>query len=160
MNIISRTILHSLRTTNRLYKNPLITAVRYHGEYESKDPKSEDEVVNVVFIKRDGERVPLRGKIGDNLLYLGHRYGVEIEGACEASLACSTCHVYVKEEYLDKLPEPKEEEEDQLDLAPFLKSNSRLGCQVILKKDLEGAEFTLPQATRNYYVDGHKPTPH
>jgi hypothetical protein len=34
------------------------------------------------------------------------------------------------------------------------------GCQVILKKDLEGAEFTLPQATRNYYVDGHKPTPH
>jgi hypothetical protein len=35
-----------------------------------------------------------------------------------------------------------------------------LGCQIILKKDLEGAEFTLPQATRNYYVDGHKPTPH
>ena len=34
------------------------------------------------------------------------------------------------------------------------------GCQVILKKDLEGAEFTLPQATRNYYVDGHKPTSH
>jgi len=72
-------------------------------------------------------------------------------------------------------------EEDQLDLAPFLKSNSRLGiirffavelfirfflflcrlgCQIILKKDLDGAEFTLPQATRNYYVDGHKPTPH
>jgi ferredoxin len=115
-----------------------------------------------------------------------------ILGACEASLACSTCHVYVKEEYLDKLPDPKEEfvkedwsfihwifyfrEEDQLDLAAFLKGNSRLGksniistylnnsfilgCQVILKKDLEGAEFTLPQATRNYYVDGHKPKPH
>ncbi|CAF3816268.1 unnamed protein product [Rotaria sp. Silwood1] len=152
MNIICRTILSSLRTTNRLYKNPLITAVRYHGEYEWQDPKSDDEVVNITFINKDGKRIPIRGKIGDNLLYLGHRYTVDIEGACEASLACSTCHVYVKEEYLDKLPEPKEEEEDQLDLAPFLKDNSRL--------DLEGAEFTLPQATRNYYVDGHKPAPH
>ncbi|CAF3385798.1 unnamed protein product [Rotaria socialis] len=160
MNIICRTIISSLRTTNRLHKNPLITAVRHHGEYEWQDPKSEDEVVNISFINKDGKHVPLRGKVGDNLLYLGHRYGVEIEGACEASLACSTCHVYVKEEYLDKLPEPKEEEEDQLDLAAFLKDNSRLGCQIVLKKNLEGAEFTLPQATRNYYVDGHKPKPH
>ncbi len=70
-----------------------------------------------------------------------------ILGACEASLACSTCHVYVKEEYMDKLPEPKEEyvkdinllfidmcfrEEDQLDLAPFLKDNSRLGEKIFL----------------------------
>ncbi|CAF1014049.1 unnamed protein product [Adineta ricciae] len=161
MNIISRTIQHSLRSINPLYKKPLITvALRHHGDYEWQDPKSDDEVVNIVFINKDGKRIPIRGKIGDNLLYLGHRYGIEIEGACEASLACSTCHVYVKENYLDKLPEPKEEEEDQLDLAAFLKSNSRLGCQVILKKDLEGAEFALPQATRNYYVDGHKPTPH
>ncbi|CAF1185062.1 unnamed protein product [Rotaria sordida] len=160
MNMMCRNILSSLRTINRLYKNPLITAVRYHGEYEWQDPKSEDEVVNITFINKDGKHIPIRGKIDDNLLYLGHRYGIEIEGACEASLACSTCHVYVKEEYLDKLPEPKEEEEDQLDLAAFLKDNSRLGCQIILKKDLEGAEFTLPQATRNYYVDGHKPKPH
>lgn len=42
----------------------------------------------------------------------------------------------------------------------FLKNIIFLGCQIILKKDLEGAEFTLPQATRNYYVDGHKPKPH
>ncbi|CAF3929319.1 unnamed protein product, partial [Rotaria magnacalcarata] len=107
-------------------KLPRTTAVRHHGEYEWQDPKSEDEVVHITFINKDGKHVPLRGKVGDNLLYLGHRYGVEIEGACEASLACSTCHIYVKEEYLDKLPEPKEEEEDQLDLAAFLKDNSRL----------------------------------
>ena len=48
-------------------------------------------------------------------------------GACEASLACSTCHVYVHENYLDKLPEPLEEEDDMLDQAVFLKENSRLG---------------------------------
>ena len=57
---------------------PLV--VRHHGEYEFQDPKSEDEVVNVIFINKDGNHVPIRGKIGDNLLYLGHRYAVGIEG--------------------------------------------------------------------------------
>ncbi|KAK8775910.1 hypothetical protein V5799_016035 [Amblyomma americanum] len=128
--------------------------------YEWKDPISEDEVVNVTFVKKDGSKVPVRGKVGDNLLYLAHRHGVEMEGACEASLACTTCHVYVKEDYYDKLPEPDEKEDDLLDLAPFLKENSRLGCQIVLTKDLEGLVVTLPMATRNFYVDGHVPQPH
>ncbi|KAJ8306493.1 hypothetical protein KUTeg_017038, partial [Tegillarca granosa] len=95
--------------------------------------------VNIVYITRDGERVPVRGKVGDNVLYLAHRYGIELEGACEASLACSTCHVYVHDDYY------------MLDMAPFLKENSRLGCQITLSKDLEGMELTLPAATRNFY---------
>jgi ferredoxin-2, mitochondrial len=45
-------------------------------------------------------------------------------------------------------------------MAPFLKENSRLGCQIILTKELEGLELRLPKATRNFYVDGHKPKPH
>ncbi|XP_014662988.1 PREDICTED: adrenodoxin-like protein, mitochondrial isoform X2 [Priapulus caudatus] len=87
-------------------------------------------------------------------------YGVELEGACEASLACSTCHVYIPYELLERLPEPKEAEEDMLDMAPALKDNSRLGCQIILNKDLDGMELTLPPMTRNFYVDGHVPEPH
>ncbi|XP_078353752.1 adrenodoxin-like protein 1, mitochondrial isoform X2 [Oculina patagonica] len=125
-----------------------------------QDPKSPDEVVNVTYIDRDGNRIKVRGKVGDNLLYLAHRHGIEMEGACEASLACSTCHVYVREDYLDKLPEPEEKEDDMLDMAPFLQENSRLGCQIILTKDHEGLEVTLPKATRNFYVDGHVPQPH
>jgi len=132
----------------------------FSGEYEMQDPKSPDEVVNVTFIDRDGNPTPVKGKIGDNLLYLAHRYGIEMEGACEASLACSTCHVYVKEDYLDQLSEPDEKEDDMLDMAPFLQENSRLGCQIILSKDLEGLEVALPKATRNFYVDGHVPQPH
>lgn len=81
-------------------------------------------------------------------------------GACEASLACTTCHVYVSDKFLDKLPEAEEKEEDLLDMAPFLRENSRLGCQIILKKELEGIELEQPKATRNFYVDGHKPKPH
>ncbi|XP_060082069.1 adrenodoxin-like protein 1, mitochondrial [Ylistrum balloti] len=136
------------------------TGPLHHGDYEMQDPKSEDEVVNIVYITRSGERIPVRGKVGDNAMYLAHRYGIELEGACEASLACSTCHVYVHEDYVDRLPEPKEEEDDMLDMAVFLKENSRLGCQIILNKDLEGIELGLPQATRNFYVDGHVPQPH
>lgn len=102
----------------------------------------------------------MRGKVGDNVLYLAHRYQIPMEGACEASLACTTCHVYVKSNFCDKLPEPDEKEDDLLDMAPFLRENSRLGCQIILKKELEGLELELPKATRNFYVDGHVPKPH
>ncbi|XP_034854564.1 ferredoxin-2, mitochondrial isoform X2 [Mirounga angustirostris] len=80
--------------------------------------------------------------------------------ACEASLACSTCHVYVSEDHLDLLPPPTEREDDMLDMAPLLQENSRLGCQIVLTPELEGAEFTLPKITRNFYVDGHVPKPH
>ena len=61
--------------------------------------------VHVVFVDKDGAEQRVRGKVGDNVLYLAHRYGVALEGACEASLACSTCHVYVDERYVDLLPE-------------------------------------------------------
>lgn len=85
---------------------------------------------------------------------------INIEGACEASLACCTCHVYVNDAYFEKLKPPDEKEEDMLDLAPFLKPNSRLSCQIYLTKELDRIEITLPPATRNFYVDGKVPTPH
>lgn len=117
--------------------------------------------MNITFVLKDGTKVPVRGKIGDNLLYLAHRYEIPMEGACEASLACTTCHVYVNSsQHLDILPEADEKEEDLLDMAPFLKENSRLGCQIVLDKELDGLEVELPKATRNFYVDGHTPKPH
>ncbi|GAU95828.1 hypothetical protein RvY_07375 [Ramazzottius varieornatus] len=136
------------------------SSVAQIGEFEHQDPKSEDEVVNIVFVDKKGKRTSIRGKVGDNVLFLAHRYQIEMEGACEASLACTTCHVYVHDDYLDKLKEASEEEEDLLDMAPFLKENSRLGCQIILSKEFEGLELTLPPITRNFYVDGHVPAPH
>lgn len=136
------------------------TSTNRHGEYEWQDPKSTDEIVNITYITKDGERIPIKGKIGDNVLYLAHRHSIDMEGACEASLACTTCHVYVHDDFQHKLPEATEKEDDLLDMAPFLKENSRLGCQIVLTKELDGIEVTLPAATRNFYVDGHKPKPH
>ena len=45
-------------------------------------------------------------------------------------------------------------------MAPFLASNSRLGCQITLEKEIDGIRLRLPRATKNFYVDGHKPQPH
>uniref|UniRef100_A0A671Q9S5 Ferredoxin-2, mitochondrial n=1 Tax=Sinocyclocheilus anshuiensis TaxID=1608454 RepID=A0A671Q9S5_9TELE len=116
--------------------------------------------VNVVFIDRSGQRIPVKARVGDNALHLAHKHGIELEGACEASLACSTCHVYVSSEHYEKLPEPEEREDDMLDMAPMLQENSRLSCQIILTPELDGMELTLPKVTRNFYVDGHVPKPH
>ncbi|CAL1540839.1 unnamed protein product [Lymnaea stagnalis] len=146
-----------IKTQKRLFR---LQSCLSGGEYEWENPKSEADVVNITYIDRQGEKHHVKGKVGDNVMYLAHRYNIEIEGACEASLACSTCHVYVKDEYFSKLPEPHEKEEDMLDMAPYLKENSRLGCQIILSRELDGIEVTLPKATRNFYVDGHIPQAH
>lgn len=142
------------------YKFLHTSAQKLHGEYEMKDPTTPEETVHVTFVDKENNRVSVNGKIGDRLLYLAHKFNVEMEGACEASCACTTCHCYVDYKFLSKLPEASETEEDLLDMAPFLKENSRLGCQIILNKELDGIVITLPLATRNFYVDGHKPKPH
>ncbi|XP_034366109.1 ferredoxin-2, mitochondrial-like [Arvicanthis niloticus] len=136
------------------------TGERHAGEHEVDGPEVPWDVVNVVFVDRSGKRIPVRGRVGDNVLYLAQRHRVDLEGACEASLACSTCHVYVSEAHLNLLPPPEEREDDMLDMAPLLQENSRLGCQIVLTPELEGVQFTLPKITRNFYVDGHIPKPH
>uniref|UniRef100_A0A0R3RMV6 2Fe-2S ferredoxin-type domain-containing protein n=1 Tax=Elaeophora elaphi TaxID=1147741 RepID=A0A0R3RMV6_9BILA len=130
------------------------------GEYEYHDVASESEIVYVNFILRDRTIKKVRGKVGDNVMYIAHRYKIDIERACEVSCACSTCHVYVDDKYYQKLPEAKEAEDDMLDMAPALKPNSRLSCQIILTRELNNIVLTLPPITRNFYVDDHVPTPH
>ena len=75
-------------------------------------------------------------------------------GACEGSVACSTCHVILPPEQYDLLPEPEDDENDMLDMAFGLTDTSRLGCQVKVTKELDGMTVTLPSATRNMFVDG------
>ena len=67
-----------------------------------------------------------------------------IDADCGGSMACATCHVYVKEEWLDKLPSKEDGEEDMLDMAFEPKSNSRLSCQLIVSDELDGLEVNIP----------------
>ena len=68
-----------------------------------------------------------------------------IDADCGGSMACATCHVYVKEEWFNKLPPKEEGEEDMLDLAFEPKKNSRLSCQILVSNDLDGLVVNLPE---------------
>ncbi len=103
----------------------------------------------MTFIERDGNRREVEVPAGYSLLEIAHKFGVDIEGACEGSLACSTCHVIVDPEWFQKLEKPTEDEEDMLDLAYGLTRTSRLGCQIVLTDKLDGLVVKLPPATRS-----------
>ncbi|EPZ33627.1 2Fe-2S ferredoxin-like protein [Rozella allomycis CSF55] len=122
--------------------------------------RNKSNLVNVTFVTAEGENVKVQAKEGQNLLELAHENNVDLEGACEGSLACSTCHVILEEEIYKKLPEPSDEENDMLDLAFGLTDTSRLGCQVKVSSALNGMKITVPKVTRNMAVDGYKPKPH
>ena len=103
----------------------------------------------MTFVERDGNRREVEAPLGLSVLEIAHRYGVDIEGACEGSLACSTCHVIVDPAWFPKLTQPTEDEEDMLDLAFGLEQTSRLGCQIVMTPALDGLVVKLPAATRN-----------
>jgi len=107
----------------------------------------------MTFIDADGKRHEVEAAEGLSVLEIAHQNHVELEGACEGSLACSTCHVVIAPEWYDRLPAASEDEEDMLDLAFGLTQTSRLGCQIIFSKDMDGLVVSVPVATRNMMVD-------
>ncbi|HTQ70844.1 MAG TPA: ferredoxin family 2Fe-2S iron-sulfur cluster binding protein [Acidocella sp.] len=103
----------------------------------------------MTFIERDGTKHEVDAPVGLSVLEVAHKHGVDIEGACEGSLACSTCHVIVDPDWFEKLKAPSEDEEDMLDLAFGLEKTSRLGCQIVISEALDGLVVKLPSSTRN-----------
>ncbi len=103
----------------------------------------------MTFIERDGTRREVDAPLGLSVLEIAHKHGVDIEGACEGSLACSTCHVIVDTSWFGQLATPTEDEEDMLDLAFDLQETSRLGCQLIMTEALDGLVVRLPTGSRN-----------
>jgi ferredoxin len=141
-------ITRSLTPTRPVLSSPLLFLPTSSISVTYKDEK--DNSVTTV-------RVPL----GVSLLEAAHRNDVDLEGACEGSLACSTCHIILEDRALYALlPEPDDDENDMLDLAYGLTETSRLGCQVKAAKELDGLSVVIPAATRNFAVDGHIPKPH
>ena len=107
----------------------------------------------MTFIDRDGTRHEVEAPVGLSILEIAHRNDIDIEGACEGSLACSTCHVVIDPEWYELLEEASEDEEDMLDLAFGLTHTSRLGCQIKMTPELDGLTVSLPSATRNMMVE-------
>ncbi|XP_050676638.1 adrenodoxin [Leptidea sinapis] len=111
-----------------------------------------EEKVKVTFLMYDGRRIETEGKVGDSLLDVVVNNDLDIDGygACEGTVTCSTCHVVLKQEDFDRLPEQAgDEERDMLDLAYGLTDTSRLGCQVTLTKDLDGLVVKVPETVND-----------
>ena len=111
-----------------------------------------------------GERVPLtfaghpfgtdgtvtvQARIGHTVLEVAREHDIELEGACEGQLACSTCHVILSPQHFSSLDPADEEELDMLDQAPGLQATSRLGCQLLVKKSWADRTITVPSEYRN-----------
>ena len=107
----------------------------------------------MVFIEKNGNRKEVDAPAGLSVLEIAHRNAIDIEGACEGSLACSTCHVIVDPDWYSKLTEASDDEEDMLDLAFGLTRTSRLGCQIIITEALDGLTVSLPSETRNMLLE-------
>ena len=103
----------------------------------------------ITFIDTEGTRRDVDAPVGLSVLEIAHKNDIDLEGACEGSLACSTCHVIVEQEWYDLLSDASEDEEDMLDLAFGLTKTSRLGCQIIMSEELDGLTLKLPAGTRN-----------
>ncbi|CAH2225300.1 adrenodoxin, mitochondrial [Pelobates cultripes] len=108
---------------------------------------SEDKVT-VKFINRDGNTIVADGKVGESLLDLVVEKNLDIDGfgACEGTLACSTCHLIFEDPVFQQLDTVTDEEMDMLDLAYGLTETSRLGCQICLQKWMNGMTVKVPEA--------------
>ncbi|XP_062433387.1 adrenodoxin, mitochondrial [Rhea pennata] len=109
---------------------------------------SSEEKITVHFINRDGDKLTAKGKPGDSLLDVVVDNNLDIDGfgACEGTLACSTCHLIFEDHVFEKLDAITDEEMDMLDLAYGLTETSRLGCQICLKKSMNDMTVRVPEA--------------
>lgn len=107
----------------------------------------------MTFIDRDGNELTVEAPLGNTILDIAHANDIDIEGACEGCMACSTCHVVVEPDWYKKLAAPSEDEEDMLDLVFGLTRTSRLGCQIEITKEMDGLRVQLPSEARNMLLD-------
>ena len=104
----------------------------------------------ITFVEADGARREFEAASGESVLDVAQEHGIDLEGACEGSMACSTCHVLVDEDWFEKLDPASEEEKDMLDMAFELTRTSRLGCQIQLSDTLDGLVVSLYRMTADY----------
>jgi 2Fe-2S ferredoxin len=101
--------------------------------------------MKVFFDLPGGKRLTCEAEAGQSLLKLAQDNGIDLEGTCESSLACATCHVVIDPAWYGKLPAPIADELDMLDLATNRARTSRLSCQITLTGALDGLVVRVPK---------------
>uniref|UniRef100_A0A8C6Y073 2Fe-2S ferredoxin-type domain-containing protein n=1 Tax=Naja naja TaxID=35670 RepID=A0A8C6Y073_NAJNA len=113
---------------------------------ETNRESAQVDHVRLHFINRDGEKYSVSAKEGESLLEVVIKQNINIDGfgACEGTLSCSTCHLIFEKAAFQQLGEISDDELDMLDLAYGLTDTSRLGCQVCVKKWMDGLTVQVP----------------
>ena len=100
----------------------------------------------ITYIEHDGKTHTIEVASGLSVMEGAVQNNIPgIDADCGGSMACATCHVYVKEEWFNKLPKKEDGEEDMLDMAFEPKKNSRLSCQLMVSEQLDGLVVNLPE---------------
>ena len=100
----------------------------------------------ITYIEHDGKTHTIEVASGLSVMEGAVQNNVPgIDADCGGSMACATCHVYVKDEWFNKLPKKEDGEEDMLDMAFEPKKNSRLSCQLMVSDQLDGLVVNLPE---------------
>ena len=92
---------------------------------------------------RAGKDHELEGIDGWRVMEIIRDWGLPIKAECGGACSCATCHVYVDEDWMDRLVPPTDEELEMLDTAPAVEDNSRLSCQILMSEALDGLHVTL-----------------
>ena len=99
----------------------------------------------ITYISHEGEKNIVEVPIGLSVMEGALQNNIKgIDADCGGSMACATCHVYVSENWLNKIEKIHDAEQDMLDMAYEPKKNSRLSCQIIVSNELDGLEVTTP----------------
>uniref|UniRef100_A0A8D0BFK2 2Fe-2S ferredoxin-type domain-containing protein n=1 Tax=Salvator merianae TaxID=96440 RepID=A0A8D0BFK2_SALMN len=117
-----------------------------HGRQGDSGSTSSADKVKLHFINRNGEKISVTAKEGESFLEVVMNQNINIDGfgACEGTLACSTCHLIFQEDVFQRLGAIGDDELDMLDLAFGLTNTSRLGCQVHVQKWMDGLMVQVP----------------
>ena len=100
----------------------------------------------ITYIDKSGNSKTIDVENGLSVMEGAIQNNVEgIDADCGGSMACATCHVYVPENWFNKLEIPQDAEQDMIDMAYEPKNNSRLSCQIIVSDELDGLEVTTPE---------------
>lgn len=153
MSILKSIIFN--KSTLRLLTSKISSQTNYRASQSNGPPRrslatnsadKEGDLVAVTFSRPDGSKTTVKVGVKKSLYDAVIDNNVDIDGfgACEGTLCCTTCHLILKEEDFKKIGKPSDEELDMLDLAYGQTDTSRLGCQVILKKEYDPLEVEVP----------------
>lgn len=103
--------------------------------------------MHIYVTDQDGHRHKLEALEGFRVMEIVRDWGLDIKAECGGACACATCHVYVSDEWAARLAGMENEEEDMLDSAFSVQTNSRLSCQILMSEEMDGLEITLAPGT-------------